>query len=227
MKMQKSVLFGVVVIVFFGIVIFTLLSIGKDQPVSDSTGSNLTDPNAKKATGITTMVTPTKDTRITVNGKNVKEGIVELKSGPHDVTISHDGFATENRHVDLKDGQNILIAVILTGATDKTADYYAYNAADGQKAEAISGRQSAAIVDAQMRTLPLIAQLPYAVNSQYTITFGPSVKEPNNLSAVTLHIQYNSEASKQAALNWIRYRGYEPAKLDITYEFIGGIRGGN
>ena len=171
-------------------------------------------------TGIHIQIVPTSDSTITVNGKKVREGAVELKPGTYEVKVSHAGFETQSRTVTLADGDSVAMGIVLVSNSAETADYYKENNSDAMKAETIAGQKSAAAGTSKTNTLPLIKKLPKIEKGRYKITYGDSVAKPNDLSAVALYIDYVDDASKASATNWITYQGYNPSSIEIIYRVV-------
>lgn len=167
-------------------------------------------------TNIRLTVAPSFKVSITMNGKGVKEGVIAVKPGQYTVVASRDGFETVTRTVVVQQDKTTDVGIVLP-VTDSTVNYYKDNPNEARKVEGISSRQSSERADSKVEALPFLARLPVRVPGEYTISYGPSVSKPEDTAAVTIYIAYSTPAAMEAAKNWIRYQGYDPASLDIKY----------
>ena len=71
----------------------------------------------------------------------------------------------------------------------------------------------------QQENNPIIKYLP-AVTADWRVDYGNSSSSPDNTSAITVYITTYSDQDREAALNWIRSRGIDPASLDIVYRYF-------
>lgn len=214
---RNTMLFGVVAIIVFAVTIFWLTS-ARNKPAGDSAASRNVISGQTIATGITTRVVPTNDTTITINGKKVREGSIELEPGIYTVVVSHDGFATESRTVTVEEGDRIEVGIILTSNSPDTIDYYEKHPDDEAKAEGITGQRSAGDANAKIKALPFLKYLPKIERGRYSITYGQSKSRPTDPAAVVIYIEYKDDRAKQSAENWIKYQGYSLTDLEISYK---------
>jgi|GEM_PF-1247527 len=209
MNMKRTILIiGGLIVAIIAAITFFAKQTSTVGTISDLTAS------------ITTRVTPTEGTKITMNGKTVKEGKVALAPGKYTVEVSHENFDSQTREVVLYDGDNATVAVALTGKTDIAQKWYGTHPDDASKAEGITGTVSRANAENLLDKYPFLKRMPVIVANKYRIDYTSSVKSPNDPSKFSLHIRYATEPDKQAALNWIRYQGYDPAQLEITYKSL-------
>jgi hypothetical protein len=204
----------------------TFWILGNSSP-SNKDEEDIKEPNIITGqvvdTGINLRIVPTYDSTITVNGKKVREGAVELKAGTYEIKVSHAGFETQSRTVTLADGDSVSMGIVLLSNSAETADYYNNNETEARKAEGIAGQKSEAVGVSRVNKLPLIKKLPQTERGRYKITYGQSVAKPNDPSAVALFIDYIDEASKKSALNWITYQGYDTSSIEIIYRAVKSV----
>jgi len=182
---------------------------------------NSGDNSSKVTTDITTRVVPS-DSSIKINDKGVDMGVVSLAPGTYTVTASRKGFASQSRTVNLKEGDHVNVGLILDSNDNSTASYYTDNPDEAREAEGITGQNFDYVANSKVNRLPLLKTLPRRT-SHYTITYGQSIKSPNDSAASVIYIQYTDETAKTAAQNWIRYQGYDLASLEINYTMKSGL----
>lgn len=168
------------------------------------------------ATDVTIRVVPTNSS-LKINGHGVKAGANELDPGTYTITASLEGFASESRTVTLKEGDHLVVGLVLNSNDSSTADYYKKNPDQAREAEGITGQNSEAAANSKVNALPLLKDLPRLAPHRYEITYGQSLEKPNDPAASTIYIDYVNESAKTAAENWIRYQGYNPTDLEINY----------
>jgi hypothetical protein len=154
--------------------------------------------------------------KISVNGKSSSEGNIQTRPGTYKVVVSHSGFESVTRVVNLRKDHTEYVGIILTSNSPKTANWYETHPEDAKKGEGISSKTFLAIGDAQQQKLPLIKKLPYS-ERQFQISNGNSQLSPDDPTKVAIYITYYTEEGKQEALTWIQSQGYNPAKLEIIY----------
>jgi len=186
------------------------------------TDDNNSDSQSGAITDITVRVVPT-DSNVKINGKGIKSGATALDPGTYTVAASRKGFESQSRTVTIQQGDHIIVGLILSSNDESTADYYEKNASEAREAEGITGQQSATTAGTRINKLPLLKVLPRRVVDRYSITYGQSLKKPNDSTASVIYIQYVDEKAKTAAQNWIRYQGYNPDELEIDYSIKSGI----
>lgn len=214
--MNRYRIFLVIAIVGFAGIVWLLTSLDNRQSNNTQTANPITGKTIK--TGLTIQVVPTYDTTLTVNGKGVSEGTIELEPGTYTVTASHKGFKSETRTVTLTEEERITLGFILTSNSPETTSYYEDNPSEARKAEGITGQKSEAAASSKVHALPLLKRLPREERNRYLITYGQSLKKPDDTSAAVIYIEYKDESGKTAAENWIRYQGYDLSSLEIQYK---------
>lgn len=164
---------------------------------------------------ITIYVMP-EDSNIKIDGQDTSKHSLYIAPGEHKFEASKDGFITDKGSiVATKKGPN---DIYLT-PTPQSAEALKW-AADHPELEALR-IQYAQINEAKRQAelkkrYPFLKYLPLET-ARYTITYGPSEKFPDDESAVTIYITAPSQTRK-LALDWIKFRGGDPATLDIVYQ---------
>ena len=159
---------------------------------------------------------------VTVNGNVVKGTLLAVKPGKVTVVVSKSGFATQSQTVTTSKGKTSDITVALISNSPSTANWYLNHPADQQELEVITGKNYNAAVQQSIQRLPLVASLPF-IDLYYRVDYGQSVAHPNDPNAVAIYITYYSQDGKQQALDWLKFKGYDPATLEIIYTDKTGI----
>lgn len=165
---------------------------------------------------LTLEVAPT-GSHININGKSSREGQLKVKPGSYHLTFSQSGFSDYSKDIQLSKGGSAYVGVSLFPSSAATQDWYKSHPTDAKKAEGISSKNFDQISSEQQRRLPLIKDLPFT-DQLYWVDYGRSIKSPNDPNAIAIYIKYYSEPGKQQALDWIKFKGYDPAKLEIIYQ---------
>ena len=162
-------------------------------------------------------VVPASGSKIKLNGKGIREGTIKLEPGRYTIIFSHDGFKSNIRTINIQSGEEYYVGSILEPVAEKTANWYQENSTDAKKAEGISSRNFDQLTKNKVKKLPLINELPL-VDLEYRIDYGRSQKTPDNPESVAIYIKYFSENGKADAVEWIRFKGYDPEKIEIIYQ---------
>lgn len=156
------------------------------------------------------------DSTIKIDGRSVSASTYRVKPGTHVVSVSRPGFAAESKSFSPQKGEVLYAGFVLVSNSSSTASWYQAHSADQRLAEKISGRLFQQSSTAQIQKLPLIKSLPL-IDQEFRIDFGQSKAHPNDPASVAIYITYYSDQGKQTALNWIKFKGYDPSKLEIIY----------
>lgn len=170
--------------------------------------------NSVLSAKLTIQMAPASGSKININGKDRKAGVIKVKPGNYQVVISHPGFATSTRSVLVVKGDNKYIGVALVSNSSSTANWYKNNPGDERLAEAISSKNFAVLQSEQEKSLPLIKDLPL-IDQQYRVDYGKSLKHPTDPAAVAIYVTYYSNDGKQQALDWLKFKGYTPSNTEV------------
>lgn len=120
----------------------------------------------KSSTGILQITVAPTDSTITVDGENYEldeDNEIKLKTGQHEVIISHDGFDSQTRSVTISGNSTTSIAVALTSNSSTTSNWYTDNNNE-ETQKALEG-QSSYDFDQQTSNLleeyPILKYIPY------------------------------------------------------------------
>lgn len=172
---------------------------------------------ASRPKGQLTIQVAPADSSITLNGKKTLAGSFDEKPGDYTVVASRNGFGSYTKKFSLKKNTNEYVGVILGPNSASTINWYKQHPDDQQLAEVISGKNFSIDVQQQITKYPIIKYLPF-VDQFYRIDYGRSVKSPNNPEAVAIYITFYSQEGKSEALQWIKFKGYDPNQLEIIYQ---------
>lgn len=164
---------------------------------------------------LTIQVAP-KSSVITLNGKKVKASIISVKPGEYKVSASHSGFAEKTQTIKLSKDASQYVGLVLISNATSTANWYSSHPEDQTLVEVITGKTVSNDSEAQQKTIPLIKELPF-IDQLFRVDYGVSKLKPTDPSAVAIYIKYYSDAGKQEALDWLKFKGYEPSALEIIY----------
>lgn len=164
---------------------------------------------------ITLEISPA-DSTITINDKKSNRGTIKVRPGIYKVAASKQGFSTISKSVDVAKGKSEYVGIVLVSNSPDTANWYVDHPSDAKLLEGISSKNFDLSSAVQTKNLPLIKSLPF-IDQLYRIDYGRSQAHPDDPTAVAIYIKYYSEQGKQGALEWLKFKGYGPEKLEIIY----------
>ncbi len=156
------------------------------------------------------LLAPSK-AKVTVDGKKVGKTVYE-KPGTYKVSVSLDGYATQNTEVTLsKDKPETTVAIGLVPKTlDAQREIGKYED-DYKKVQIQSSNKVNEIGQTQRDKYPIMASLPYR-SSIYNIEYGKTDKQE-----FVIQVFAKSPANRQVALAKIRDWGYDPTNYTIQF----------
>ncbi len=157
------------------------------------------------------------DSSITINNKAHKAGLFKVRPGTYAIKVSHPGFTEVSQTIEVIKGQKKFVGYIMTPNSSSTASWYQTHPKDQQIIESISGQVTDQSSKDQIKRLGLIKELPL-IDQLFRIDYGQSLQHPKDPTAIAIYIKYYSETGKQQALDWIKFKGYDPSKLEIIYK---------
>lgn len=185
-----------VVIVVAGLTVFSLM---KPKPDVDFVFS----PSVSKAV---------------VDGKKgVKQGKVYLAPGKHTVKVSFPGFADKSQTFSVTASSVQKVTVLLIPNSQAGYDWLNAHPSEGALRENIGSQNYLSEDQQRLKKYPIIKDLPH-VDNFYRIDSGKSQMHPNDSTAVAIYITFYSEEGKQQALQWMSFKGYNPADYEIIYQ---------
>lgn len=159
------------------------------------------------------------DATITVNGKPYSEGKqISLSAGNKTIVLQRTGFFEKTITAKVKAGETTHLNVTMNVDPQFLANGGQLNldAADTARGEGLLGNEIESKGQIITKDNPIIQLLPY-IGSNFRVDYGVSQKNPDS-DAQALYITAPTAAGRQAALDWIRSQGYDPAKLEIIYQ---------
>lgn len=155
--------------------------------------------------------------KILINNRGVRNGKSKIEPGSYSITVSRDGFETQNKSFSLKPGEQKYFGFVLKSNSPLTKNWYAEHPKDSSIAEGISSKEFDISTSQAIKDVPLINDLPYlGAGLEFSIDYGaPAPGESADKPAI--YITSNTPAGKQEALDWIRRKGYDPNTLSIVY----------
>ncbi|HSW37390.1 MAG TPA: hypothetical protein VLG37_03425 [Candidatus Saccharimonadales bacterium] len=172
---------------------------------------------SKIKTGVQLDIVPS-DAEVLIDSKiHSKLGATKLTAGIHNLKVSRRGFASAEVRFSVSDGKITGLNLALKPSSSVGEKWLKDHPEETLKAEGFSGAAFDQQVNTIRQTTPLIASLPFT-DQLFRVDYGASKLYPQDSTAVAIYITYYSEDGKQQALDWIRFKGYDPAKLEIIYE---------
>ncbi|MEX2006671.1 MAG: hypothetical protein WD877_00620 [Candidatus Saccharimonadales bacterium] len=168
------------------------------------------DPNV----GLT--VSPSEATIVIDGNMNVKEGRIYLSPGSHELVASMEGFSTKVIKFNVQGSKFSDVLVLLVPDSTEGVNWLIDHPQEAIRREGLGGGKFVADISEKERQLPLIKDLPF-IDRVFRIDYGPSLKNPEDSNAIAIYVKYYTEAGKNEAVEWIKFRGYDPSKLELVY----------
>jgi hypothetical protein len=118
-------------------------------------------------------------------------------------------------------GQDTTVTVTLTPSNEEGAEWLKTHPKEALKRESIGGTSYNSDSEQALKKTPLISSLPF-IDQLYRVDYGLSKKTPDDPTATAIYIKYYTEEGKTQALDWIRFKGYNPSSLEIIYQDATG-----
>lgn len=154
--------------------------------------------------------------KVLLNGKTISIGSHYLKPGNYTVVASMEGFSTASQTFNISKGKAARIGLLLNPTSQVGYDYLSNHPKEQLHREALGGSNFSRQESSASRKTPLINELPF-IDQYYKIDYGKSRQHPTNSSATAIYITLYGPNGKDQALEWIRFKGYDPNKLEIIY----------
>lgn len=177
----------------------------------------------KKYGAISITVIP-GDSKITVDDeqKTRRQGTIRLLPGEHKLTISRSGFENTVIDITIEKGKTLAQELALEANSQEGLKWLRDHPDQAIKAEGISSRNYERSTKEIIKQNPIISILPF-IDREYRIDYGQSVKTPDDKSAVAVYITFYTLNGKNQALEWLKFKGYDPEKLEIVYREKSGF----
>ena len=175
----------------------------------------ITSKDNSKTSIVQVEVAP-RDSKITINNKGVREGENKVEPGAYLVVFSREGFNQVEKKITVKKGESVYVADVLVPNSPETTDWYTSNLEDAKRAEGISSKNFDARADSLSENFPLLRFLPQSFK-YFSISYGSSINNPDDRYSAAVYIKAAFPEDRQAALKWIRERGYNPTDYEIIF----------
>jgi hypothetical protein len=157
------------------------------------------------------------DSTVKLNSsKVIGPGAIYLKPGRYTVTASRNGFRDDTEAVTAEKGKTATIYLVPEPMTQAAFQYLQNNPSAQTEREGLASQKVAATQALLQSKYPIIKYLPLTTR-YYSINYGQSKKSPNDPTALALYISSNP-AYRDLALQWIKYKGFDPSKFEIIYQ---------
>jgi hypothetical protein len=171
----------------------------------------------QKKANVSLTLSPSVADVVVDNTKKVEQGKFYLAPGSHKLSVTMGGFAEKSVNFDVTKGQVTTLSVILLPNSRVGFDWLKNHPEEAARREGLGGKEFEQTGNAVASKLPLVDELPF-IDQFFRVDYGPSIAHPDDSSAVALYIKYYSPEGKQQALAWLKFKGYDPSKLEIIYQ---------
>ena len=157
---------------------------------------------------------------VILNDSGVTEGTIRVRPGEQKITVTRKGFATYNQTITIKPNETQYTGVSLVSNDPSTSNWYVTHPKDQKKAEGISSKNFDQSSKQTVNANPIVKDLPFIDDRNgFRVDYGASQLHPHDSHALAIIITTDgTEESKQAALGWLRFSGYDPSKLELIYK---------
>jgi len=172
-----------------------------------------------KTHGTLVVNTIPKDTVVVVDDKTtVLVGYkISLPKGTHSITLSRDGFKTQTQQVTIVAGKTNTVPVLMEIANATGDQWLKDNPDQASLREGIGGTLGGQKNDQIQSKYPLVSSLPLA-DALFRIDAGVSKAHPNDPTSVAIYITAPTPTGRQAALDLIKLKGYNPGDYEIIFQ---------
>ncbi len=168
-----------------------------------------------RETGNIEFVIVPGDATLAVDNEKVRGKTGTFAEGEHTISVSRRGFrAKTTTFKATKDKQVIEIA--LDTSTQEGVDWLIDHPEEAYLRESILGKESNALGEESARKNPIMDLLPF-IDREWRVDYGRSVKYPEDPLRISVVITYTTDQAKQDALDWIQFKGFNLADLEIVY----------
>lgn len=170
----------------------------------------------QRTASVTIEVVPTGST-ITINSKKTRQGLQKIKPQTVTVTAEKDGFETYSQTFVLNKGSKGYFGIALTPNSPSTENWYREHPEDQQLAESISSQETDRTATALDYSAPIVKALPFiGPGFQFKIDYG-TLNPDGSMDRPVIFIRAISPEGREAALDWIRNRGFDVSDYKIIF----------
>jgi hypothetical protein len=169
----------------------------------------------KNRSGNINISTIPKDAGVTINGKKANKGRQYLSPGNYTVRATKEGFKTEEKKIEIKQGDSFRnVYLFPEPVSDEALEWAQKNPKLQFEKEGLAGEQSQLEGQSLSESNPVVSRLPYR-SLLFNIDYSLSDKDSR---VVILKIAASTSTDRSYALAQIRDWGYEPG--DYLIEFV-------
>jgi len=151
-----------------------------------------------------------------VNNRGAREGTIKVRPGKYTVTFTHKGFASTSQETTVGKGETNYIGVVLASNSIDTAKWNDTHKSDAAKAEGITGKNQEIQAQKLQKKYPILKDLPF-IDNEYRVDYGKSQQNPDDINSVAIYVTYYTDSGKQQAIDWMKFKGYDPTKLETIF----------
>ncbi len=156
-----------------------------------------------------------EDSVVRLDGQITHHRTLYIKPGNHTFSASRTDFKDDSSTVNTKKGKTTNIYLLPQPVTAAALQFLKNNPKVQTEREGIASQKVAVTQALLLSKYPIIKYLPL-VTRYYTINYGVSVKYPNDPDSIAIYVT-SDPANRDLALGWIKYKGFDPNKLEIIY----------
>lgn len=171
----------------------------------------------KKPPNVELTLAPSVAKVVVDNSKTIKQGKFYLAPGHHTLSVTMKGFADRKIDFDTTDSKIIKLVSVLVPNSPVGDKWLTDHPDESLRREGLGGQQFDQQASDLSKNMPLVSKLPF-IDQFYRVDYGVSQISPNDSTQAAIYITYYSDTGKQQALDWLKFQGYDPAKLEIIYK---------
>lgn len=150
------------------------------------------------------------------NNRFIRPGNHVLPEGKHTVAARKEGFGTVTKSFTISNDKTMTVDLLLNPNSEVGYDFLRKNEGEQLQRETLGGKAFDQKSSEAGNKNPLIYELPF-IDQFYRIDYGASQKHPNDPTATAIYITLYNLSAREDALAWIRFKGYDPNKLEVIY----------
>lgn len=152
---------------------------------------------------------------LTLDGKKISSGDISVSVGSHTIKASMAGFGTVTKKVDVST-KIVSVALLLDPTTQEGLDFLKSHPKEQLHRESIGGKNTEDRAREIAKKTPLIKYLPF-IDREFRIDYGASANNRADTTASAIYVTYYSASGKQQAIDWIKFKGFDPNLLELFY----------
>lgn len=154
-----------------------------------------------------------RNAKVELDGKQItSRGTAWIAPGEYKVTVSREGFESQTRSVRVSKDATPYIYIGLSGKSDEAKKWQESHSAEYQRLELLTIQKSRDYNKHFKSNNPIVTILPVK-DPYYSIDY-----KNHDDKSIELIIYGTSPRYRQAAVDFLRKKGYEPTDYRVTYE---------